>query len=153
MHKRATKQETELRVAHAAELVAEGQAYSSITSLVAAKYGISRRRAKQITSNAYFLLKDDIEEGDLNRPEMTAKLVCTLENAMFRAMQEKQYSAVASNAKVLMKLIGLEAKIKSQRECFGSTRSQVRILSPRPFKNQVILASLPTRFFISQKSQ
>jgi len=27
-------------------------------------------------------------------------------------MQEKQYSAVASNAKVPMKLIGLEAKIK-----------------------------------------
>ena len=79
MYKRATKQETELRVAHAAELVAEGQAYSSITSLVAAKYRISRRRARQITSNAYLLLKDDIEEGDLNRPEMTAKLVCTLE--------------------------------------------------------------------------
>ena len=32
---------------------------------------------------------------------------------MYRAMQEKQYFAVASNAKVLMKLIGLEAKIKS----------------------------------------
>jgi|TARA_R110002012_G_C11228284_1_gene563607 hypothetical protein len=110
MTKRATKQETELRVAHAAELVAEGQAYSSITSFVAAKYGISRRRARQITSNAYLLLKDDIEEGDLNRPEMTAKLVCTLETAMHKAMQEKQYSAVASNAKVLMKLIGLEAK-------------------------------------------
>ena len=89
MPKRATKQETELRVAHAAELVAEGQAYSSITSLVAAKYGISRRRARQITSSAYLLLKDDIEEGDLNRPEMTAKLICTLETAMFRAMQEK----------------------------------------------------------------
>ena len=59
------------------------------------------------------MLKDDLEEGDLNRPEMTAKLVCTLENAMYRAMREKQYSAVASNAKVLMKLIGLEAKIKS----------------------------------------
>ena len=29
---------------------------------------------------------------------------------MYRAMQEKQYSAVASNAKVLMKLVGLEAK-------------------------------------------
>ena len=59
------------------------------------------------------MLKDDLEEGDLNRPEMTAKIVCILETAMFRAMQEKQYSAVASNAKVLMKLIGLEAKIKS----------------------------------------
>jgi hypothetical protein len=28
---------------------------------------------------------------------------------MHKAMQEKQYSAVASNAKVLMKLIGLDA--------------------------------------------
>ena len=35
MPKRAAKQETELRVVNAAELVAEGQAYSSITSLVA----------------------------------------------------------------------------------------------------------------------
>ena len=114
MSKRATKQETELRVAHAAELVAEGQAYSSITSLVAAKYGISRRRrARQIPSNAYLLLKNDLEEGDLNRPEMTTKLICTLENAKYRAMQEKQYSAVASNAKVLMKLVRLEAKVKS----------------------------------------
>ena len=111
--KRATKQETELRVAHAAELVAEGQAYSSITTHVAAKYGISRRRAREITTKAYLLLKNDIEEGDLNRPEMTAKLLCTLETAMHRAMQEKQYSAVASNAKVLMKLVGLEAKVKS----------------------------------------
>ena len=111
MSKRAAKQETELRVAYAAELVTEGQAYFSITSVAAAKYGISKRRARQITSNAYLFLKDDIEEGDLNRPEMTAKLVCTLETAMYRAMREKQYSAVASNAKVLMKLIGLEAKI------------------------------------------
>ena len=57
MSKRATKHETELRVAHAAELVAEGQAYSSITTHVAAKYGISRRRAREITTKAYLLLK------------------------------------------------------------------------------------------------
>ena len=56
------------------------------------------------------LEKLDIEEGDLNRPEMSANLVCTLETAMHRAMQEKQYSAVASNAKVLMKLIGLDTQ-------------------------------------------
>ena len=41
---------------------------------------------------------------------MTAKLVCTSETEMYRAIQKKQYSAVASNVKVLMKLIGLEAK-------------------------------------------
>ena len=69
------------------QLVAEGQAYSSITSHVAAKYGISRRRARQINSNVYLLLKDDIEEGHLNRPEMTAKFVCTLETAMHKAMR------------------------------------------------------------------
>ena len=46
MSKRATKQETELRVAHASRLVAEWQAYSSIASLVVAKYGISRRKAR-----------------------------------------------------------------------------------------------------------
>ena len=44
---------------------------------------------------------------------MTAKLVCTIETAMYKAMQEKQYSAIASNAKVLMKLVDLQVKIKS----------------------------------------
>ena len=44
---------------------------------------------------------------------MAAKIICTLETAMHRAMKEKQYTAVESNAKVLMKLIGLESKIKN----------------------------------------
>ena len=108
MAKRATKQETELRVAHAAELVLQGQAYSLITSHAAEKYSISRRQARRITSEAYNLLKDDIQEGDLNRPEQTAKILNVLENAMFQAMQKKQYAAVAANAKVLMRLIGLD---------------------------------------------
>ena len=44
---------------------------------------------------------------------MTSKLVCLLENAMHLAMKEKQYAAVSTNAKVLLRLIGLESKIKS----------------------------------------
>ena len=39
---------------------------------------------------------------------MKSKLICTLETAMQRTMQEKQYYAVVSNAKILMKLCGLE---------------------------------------------
>ena len=124
MLKRATKQETELRVAHAAELVAEGQAYSSITTHIAAKYNISRRRAREITSNAYLLLKDDLEEGDLNRPEMTAKIMCVLENAMFKAMQQKQYSAVAANAKVLMRLVGLDTQEINHNHGFKHGRTK-----------------------------
>ena len=69
---------------------------------------------KEITFNAYLLLKYNIEKGDLNRPEMKAKLLCSLETSMHRAMKEKQYSAITSNAKALINLFGLEAKVKSQ---------------------------------------
>ena len=68
-------------------------------------------------------------------------------------MRERQYSAVASNAKVLMKLIGLEAKIKSLSGCFGSTRSQVRILSPPTLKNEVIIKSFTDSLFYCLHSQ
>ena len=47
---------------------------------------------------------------DLLKPKMRAKLICTLETAIHRAMKEKQYSAVTSNAKVRMRLVILEAK-------------------------------------------
>jgi len=125
MSKRASKKEMESRVAVAAELVAEGKSYSSITSHVAEKYSISRRQARRIASNAYLLLKDDLEEGDLNRPEMTAKIMCVLENAMFKAMQQKQYSAVAANAKVLMRLVGLDTQEINHNHGFkhGRTRA------------------------------
>ena len=123
--KRASKKETETRVAHAAELVLEGQAYSAVTSLVAEKYDISRRRARQIASNAYLLIKDDVEEGDLNRPEMTAKLIAILESAMYLAMKKGQYSAVAANAKVLMRLIGLDQQHVNHNVGFKHGRSNV----------------------------
>ena len=51
---------------------------------------------------------------------MTTKLVFNLETTMFRAMQEKQYSAVVSNAKVLMKLICLNIKINIRACAFGA---------------------------------
>ena len=123
--KRATKKETETRVAHAAAVVLEGQAYSAVTSLVAEKYDISRRRARQIASNAYLLIKDDVEEGDLNRPEMTAKLIAILESAMYLAMKKGQYSAVAANAKVLMRLIGLDQQHVNHNVGFKHGRSNV----------------------------
>ena len=55
------------------------------------------------------MLKDDIEEGDLNRPEMSAKLVCTLETAM-HSNARKTIFCSSSNAKVLLKLVGLDTK-------------------------------------------
>jgi len=123
MSKRASKKEMELRVADAAELVLQGQAYSLITSHVSEKYSISRRQARRIAADAYLLLKNDIEEADLNKPEMTAKILNVLESAMFQAMQKKQYSAVAANAKVLMRLIGLDTHDVNHNHKFKHGRS------------------------------
>ena len=77
MSKRASKKETETRFAHTAELFLEGQDYSAVTSLIAEKYTVSMRRARQIASAAYLLIKDDSQEGDLKRPKMTAYLMAT----------------------------------------------------------------------------
>ena len=76
--KRAKKKKLKKRVAHAAELVLEVQAYSAVTYHLAEKYNISRRRARQITSGAYPLIKDNIEQGKLECPEMTSKLIAIL---------------------------------------------------------------------------
>ena len=107
MHKRLLKLEKDFRTREAADLVVEGQAFSLITSYMSEKYTISRRQARRITVDAYKVISSDIEESDLDRKEMTSKLVCLLENTMHLAMKEKQYSAVASNAKVLIKLLAL----------------------------------------------
>ena len=123
MGKRASKKEMETRVSEAAELVLQGKAYSLITSHVAEKYSISRRQARRITADAYLLLKNDFEEADLNKPEMTAKLVNVLENAMFQAMEKKQYAAVGTNAKVLMRLIGLDTQEVNHQHRFKHGRS------------------------------
>ena len=108
MYKRASKFEKNIRIKEAADLVIEGQAFSLITSFMSEKYTISRRQARRITVEAYKVISSDIEESDLDRKEMTSKLVCLLENAMHQAMKEKQYSAVGTNAKVLMRLLGLD---------------------------------------------
>ena len=123
MSKRASKKEMESRVSVAAELVAEGKSYSSITSHVAEKYSISRRQARRITSAAYHLIKDDIEGMDLNRPEMTAKLLNTLEQSMYLALKKGNYSAVAANGKVLMRLIGLDTQNVNHQHRFKHGRS------------------------------
>ena len=97
-----------LGLREAADMVIEGQASNLIASFMSQKYTISRRQARSMSVNAYKVISFDIEESDLDKKEMISKLVCLLENAMHLAMKEKQCSAVATNARVLMRLIGLD---------------------------------------------
>ena len=61
--KTATKQETELRVAYAAELVAEGQAYSSITSLVAENMEFQEEEPGRLLQMLIFCWKMILRKG------------------------------------------------------------------------------------------
>ena len=53
------------------------------------KYTISKRQARRIAVDAYKVISSDTEESDLDRKEMTSKLVRLLENRMHLAMKEK----------------------------------------------------------------
>ena len=46
------------------------------------KYNFSRSWANLIANAVIHLLKDDIQEGDLNRPEITKKLMATSDTAI-----------------------------------------------------------------------
>ena len=63
MSTRATQHETELRVAHAAELVAEGQAYFSITTHVALKHNIQDTEQEKSKPKPTFYLKMILKKG------------------------------------------------------------------------------------------
>ena len=87
MQKRASKLEKDFRIREAADLVIEGLAFSSITSYMSEKYTISRWQARRIAVDAYKVISSDIEESDLDRKEITSRLVCLLENTMHLAMK------------------------------------------------------------------
>ncbi len=106
---RATKAELELRVGEAAEMLAHGHSATVATTHAAEKYQLSRRQARRITAAAYELLVQDLEEVDLSRPQMTAKLIVNLEQAMQKALLHNQSAAVASCAKQIIHLCGLAA--------------------------------------------
>ena len=51
------------------------------------------------------------------------KFASALEKHMYKAMKEKQYAAVGSNAKVLMRLIGLDTQNINHQHGFKHGRS------------------------------
>ncbi len=106
---RCTIAEQELRVGEAADMFAKGHSSTVVTTQSAEKYQLSRRQARRITAAAYELIVQDLEEVDLSRPQMTAKLIVNLEQAMQKALLHNQSAAVASCAKQIIHLCGLAA--------------------------------------------
>ena len=71
------------------------------------------------------MIKYNDEQGNLEPPENTTKLIAILESAMYLAMKKGQYNAVAANAKVLMRLIGLDQQHVNHNVGFKHGRSNV----------------------------
>ena len=115
MRKKATKKEVELRAGEAAKMLAEGHSGTSITSLMAEKYSVSRRQAQRITAAGYDLLVQDLEKINVERTHMTAKLIVNLESGLQSALKNNQGTAVAACAKQLINLCGLA---NTQRRSF-----------------------------------
>ena len=83
---RATRAELELRVGEATDMLANGHSSTVVTTHAAEKYQFFRCQARRITAAAYELIVQDLEEVDLSRPQMTAKLIVNLEQAMQKAL-------------------------------------------------------------------
>ena len=107
--KKANKQEMELRAGFVADLLAQGHSCTVVTTRVTEEYGLSRRQARRITAKAMDLIVQDFEEINLERPQMVAKLIVTLEQGMQKGLLHNQSSGVAACAKQIINLAGLAA--------------------------------------------
>ena len=96
---KANKQEMELRAGFAAELLAIGHSATVVTTQVAEKYGLSRRQARRICAAGMSLIVQDFEEINIERPQMVAKLIVTLEQGMQKVLINNPLSGITDCSK------------------------------------------------------
>jgi hypothetical protein len=107
--KKGYKQEMELRAGFAAELLAQGHSCTVVTTRVTDEHELSRRQARRITAKAMDLIVQDFEKINIERSQMVAKLIVTLEQGRQTGLLNNQYSGVAACAKQIINLAGLAA--------------------------------------------
>ena len=99
----------ELRLGEAASMLVQGHSCSVTTTEMAEKYGLSRRQARWIKAKAMDLIVQDFDEINIERPQMVAKLIVTLEQGMQKGLINNQSSGVAAWARQIISLAGLVA--------------------------------------------
>jgi len=107
--KKANKKEMELRAGFSADLLAQGHNCSVVTTRVTEEYALSRIRARRITAMAMDLIFQDLEEITIERLQMVAKLIVTLEQGMQKGLINNQSRVVAVCSRQIISLAGLAA--------------------------------------------
>jgi hypothetical protein len=126
MSKRASKNEIELRKSEAFKRLCEGEPSTFVVSAMAEKYSISRRQSRRIVAEAYDVVKQDLLEMDINRPEALARMIFMLEKGMFESLKAKNYAAMAACAKVLARCIGIDAPVVNNHVTYhGRSRNGI----------------------------
>ena len=98
---------TAARVDIAAKELLKGRGASSVVAFLSETEGLSRRQAQRIVARAYRLITQDLEEAGVDRRELTAQLISTLQEAAAAALERNHITGAVSTCRELRELLGL----------------------------------------------
>ena len=112
---------TSARVDLAARELLRGRGASSIVAFLSEGEGISRRQAQRIVGRAYGLIVDDVEQAGVDRRELTAQLISTLQEASASALERGHITGAVAACRELRELLGLgvQSTKPNPRNCGG----------------------------------
>ncbi len=108
----ASRTATNDRINEAVALLLAGRSASGIVSEMADKHGVTRRQARRYVGRGYEIIRDDIDESDVDREKLVAQLVNSLQESMAKAAAAGHTCAVVSCCRELRELLGLAAAAK-----------------------------------------
>ena len=87
--KRARKKELEARKAEAFKRLCEGEPCTYIVSAMSEKYSISLWQSRRIVANAFYVVKSDLLEMDINRPEYLSRMLFMIKKGILESLKDK----------------------------------------------------------------
>lgn len=98
---------TAARIDLAAKELLKGRGASSVVAFLSESEGLSRRQAQRIVGRAYGLIVDDVEKAGVDRRELTAQLISTLQEASAAALDKGHITGAVAACRELRELLGL----------------------------------------------
>ena len=92
----ASRTATNDRLNEAVALLLAGRSASGIVSEMADKHGVTRRQARRYVGKGYEIIRDDIDESDVDREKLVSQLVNSLQESMAKAAAAGHACAVVS---------------------------------------------------------
>lgn len=108
----ASRSATKDRINESVALLLAGRSASGIVSEMADKHGVTRRQARRYVGRGYEIIRDDIDESDVDCEKLAAQLVNSLQQSMAKAAAAGHTCAVVSCCRELRELLGLAAAAK-----------------------------------------